>query len=167
MLDAHHPYPGVVIDRQWNVVLANRAASALTDLLPAHVKQPTLNVFRISLHPDGLAAITLNFREWAGHLLRQLRRSVQITGDARLAEVEAEVHSYPNVAELTGGPEVASWDEPPLLVPFTIRTGSAVLSMFTTLTSFGTPRDVTLDELSVELFFPADDDTDRLLHGAP
>src|SRR5436309_6248083 len=73
MLDAHDPYPGVVIDRQWNVVLANRAAGALTVGLPAELAGPPLNVYRVCLHPDGLAARTLNFAEWANYLLRQLR----------------------------------------------------------------------------------------------
>lgn len=152
MLDAHAPYPGIVIDRAWNVLLANDAALAFTEGVPAHLLEPRINVFRISLHPDGMAARTTNFAEWGTYLLRQIRRDVQLTGDPALVEIEDEVRSYPNVAGLVDQP--ATWDgEPELLVPFRMLAADGTeLSMFTTLTTFGTPRDVTLEELSVELF---------------
>lgn len=161
MLDAHDPYPGVVIDRCWNVVLANEAAQLLTSVVPEHLTDPAVNVFRVCLHPDGLAAVTVNFDEWAGYLLRQIRRTVAVTGDAELAALEREVLTYQNVAAVAGVP--MDWDDPPLLIPFVFEFGGQRLSMFTTLTTFGTPRDVTLDELSVELFYPADDATERAL----
>ena len=162
MLDAHDPYPGVVIDRQWNVVLANDAASALTAGLPAEVVEPPLNVFRMCLHPAGLAERTANFAEWAAYLLRQLRRTIVLTGDDQLAAIEQEVLAYPNVAELSRHRGSPGGDDPAILVPFDLRVDDELtLSFFTTLTTFGTPLDVTLDELSVELFFPADDVTDR------
>jgi transcriptional regulator with XRE-family HTH domain len=166
MLDAHDPYPGVVIDRQWNVLLANEAAGALTDGLPAHLLAPALNVFRVCLHPDGLARRTMNFDDWASYLLRQLRRTIQVTGDPALEALEAEVLAYPNLAHLPEPAGVSHWDDPPLLVPFQLVSGPVELSFFTTLTTFGTPRDVTLDELCVELFFPADDRTEQLLKRA-
>lgn len=165
MLDAHHPYPGVVIDRQWNVLLANSAAGALTAGLPAHLLGPPLNVYRVCLHPDGLAGRTTNFDEWSGYLLDQLRRSVQLFGDDELAALEAEVLQYPNViAALANTPAEAN-DERPVLVPLRLRMGEAgpELSLFTTLTMFGSPRDVTLEEIAVELFFPADASTDEVL----
>ncbi len=162
MLDAHDPYPGVVIDRQWNVVLANAAAGALTAALPPQLLAPTLNVYRICLHPEGLAARTLNFAEWADYLLHQLRRSIVLTGDRELEQLYDEVRSYENVAALAARPSSAA-DEPPLLVPFRMAFGDHELSLFTTLTTFGTPRDVTLDELAVELFFPADDQSEAML----
>jgi transcriptional regulator with XRE-family HTH domain len=165
MLDAHDPYPGVVIDRRWNVVLANRGAQALTAALPPELTTPTLNVYRACLHPDGLAAITLNFAEWAHTMLGQLRRSLLATADPGLDDLLSEVCAYPNVAALLDAPPVSD-DEPALLVPLVLDGGDGRrLSLFTTLTSFGTPGDVTLEELSVELFYPADDDTDRLLAG--
>ena len=162
MLDAHDPYPGVVIDRAWNVLLANHAALAFTVGVPDHLLGPQMNVFRLCLHPDGLAGRTTNFAEWATYLLRQLRRTVQLTGDAQVESIEAEVRAYPNVAALLDaglGSErpVDRDDDPPILIPFTFDHDGVEVSMFTTLTTFGTPRDITLDELSVELFFPADD----------
>lgn len=165
MLDSHNPYPGVVIDREWNVVLANVAAGALTAGVPAHVLAPQLNVFRISLHPEGLAARTVNFNDWAAYLLRQLRRSIVVTGDENLQTLEQEVLAYPNLVTLPKPSDISHWDEPPLLVPFVLDSGGTHLSFFTTLTTFGTPRDVTVDELCVELFFPADDETEAVLKG--
>ena len=163
MLDAHHPYPGVAVDRMWNVVLANQAARALTGLLPLDLLGPPVNVYRACLHPAGLASHTLNFEEWAGYLLRQLDRSIVLTGDATLEALRTEVGRYPNVAAL-GAPWDAREEGSPLLVPFRLEMGGVEFSLFTTLTSFGTPLDVTLDELAIELFFPADQSTAALLH---
>ena len=165
MLDAHDPYPGVVIDRQWNVVVANRAAQQLLVGIPAEVLAPRVNVFRVCLHPDGLAARTLNFDDWATYLLGQIRRTIVLTGDATLVELEREVLAYPGLPAAGRRPDVGEWSDPPLLVPFRLALGAAEVSLFTTLTTFGTPRDVTLDELAVELFFPADDASETILRG--
>jgi len=166
MLDAHDPYPGVVIDRQWNILLANQAALAFVAGLPTHVTQPAMNVFRVCLHPDGLATRTLNFDDWSAYLLRQMRRTIELTGDAALEALEQEILGYPNVAGAPPVTDTNESDDPPLLVPFRLAAGDTELSLFTTLTMFGTPRDVTLEELCVELFFPADDATEKLLRGA-
>ncbi|MBA3743026.1 helix-turn-helix transcriptional regulator [Sporichthya sp.] len=165
MLNAHDPYPGVVVDRAWNIVMANNAAAAITTGIPDELLGPPPNVYRISLHPDGLAKRTLNFPEWAAHLLHQLGRSVALTGDPGLAALEAEVRAYPGVEEALRD-QPSPLERVPLLVPFRLDLGNGQeLSLFTTLTTFGTPRDVTLDELAVELFYPADDESARLLGG--
>ena len=166
MLDLHDPYPGVVIDRMWNVVLANGAARALVAPLPSHVTATVLNVYRACLHPDGLAGATLNFDEWATYLLGQLDRTVTSTGDADLLALRDEVRSYPEVARLLAEPRGAEHDDASLLVPLRYASAGVDLSLFTTLTTFGTPRDITLDELAVELFFPADDATEAALRTA-
>jgi len=166
MLDAHDPYPGVAVDRSWNVLLANRAALTFVDGVPSALLQPTMNVFRLCLHPDGLASRTTNFPEWAAYLLGEIRRTIQLTGDAALQKVEDEVLAYPNVVALGERPPPSRDDGPTLLVPFSMQTPLGELSMFTTMTTFGTPQDVTLEELAVELFFPADDETDRRLRDA-
>jgi len=158
LLDAHDPYPGLVLDRAWNVVVANAAAGALVALIPEHLVGPPLNVFRVTLHPEGLAARTTNFGEWATVMLAQLRRLVAVTADPALAALEAEVTAYPNVAQLPG-----HVDEVPLLVPCRLDVGGATLSLFTTLTTFGTAQDITLEELTVELFYPADEETEAAL----
>ena len=167
LLAAHDPFPGLVLDRHWNVVLANRSAQALVALLPAHLLQPAVNVFRASLHPQGLAALTENFGEWAAYLVQTLRRSVAHHGDAAMHALAQEVLAYPQVAALAAATAPDGPAEPPLLVPCVLRLPQGRLSMFTTLTTFGTPRDITLDELCVELFYPADDATEALLRARP
>lgn len=163
MLDAHHPYPGVVIDRQWNVLVSNDAALMLLAGLPAHLLEPEVNVFRVCLHPEGLASRTTNFAEWGTYLLGQIRRSIRLTQDPELETLEAEISQYPNIEALDLRSAAGSWDDPPLLLPVEFEFEGEHLSMFTTLTTFGTPRDVTLEELCVEFFFPADDATEDLL----
>ena len=166
VLDAHDPYPGLVLDRQWNVVQANGAAQRLVALLPAHLRTPRLNIFRASLHPEGFAAHTANFDEWAGYLLEALRRAVSSSGDAELAALQQEVLAWPQVAKVAAAmrsqtPAAA----PTLLVPCVMTLPFGRLSMFSTLTTFGTPRDVTLDELCIELFYPMDAASEALLRG--
>ena len=157
LLDAHEPYPGVVLDRHWNVILANRAVMAFVDLLPVELARQPMNVFRASLHPAGLARYTVGFDAWASYLLCQLDRLVAITADPTLIAIRQEIHGYPNIVELRARLNWATPTDPPdLLVPFQLKIEGVELSMFTTLTTFGTPRNITLDELAVELFFPSD-----------
>jgi transcriptional regulator with XRE-family HTH domain len=162
MLDAHDPCPGVVIDRAWNIVAANSAAAMLTDGLPAEVLGPPLNVYRVCLHPAGLAQRTRNITEWAAYLVHQLRRTITLTADPELVDLEREIKTYPAVQALSVT-QPSPWDQPPLLVSCQLERGDQVLSLFTTLTSFGTAHDVTVDELAIELFYPADEATRRLL----
>ncbi|MBH1963251.1 MAG: helix-turn-helix transcriptional regulator [Comamonadaceae bacterium] len=152
LLDAHQPYPGLVLDRHWNVVLANPAAMALASLLPEFLRTPAINIYRASLHPEGLARYTRNLEDWAPHLLASLRRTLENSGDPQLLALEAEVLAYPGMQE-------ASCREPGehgLLIPCHLDLPMGSLSMFSTVTSFGTPQDVTLQELCIELFYPAD-----------
>ncbi len=165
LLDAHHPYPGVAIDRCWNIVAANAAAAALTAGLPGELLGPPPNVYRLCLHPKGLAARTLNFGEWSGYLLHQLRRTLALTDDPAVRALDAEVRQYMGIADAVT--RRTPPDSVPLLVPWVLDAGEGRrLSLFTTLTTFGTPRDVTLDELAVELFYPADEASADLLRGA-
>lgn len=165
LLDAHDPYPGLVVDRQWNVLLANASAQALTVLIPEDLRTPALNVYRASLHPRGLAAVTVNFDAWAPHLLETLQRSVTGTGDPALAALLDEVRAYPNVAALPAQAPETPGGAPTLLLPMVMQLPAGRVSLFTTLTTFGTPRDVTLDELCVELFYPSDEASEALLRG--
>lgn len=163
VLEGHDPYPGVVIDRYWNVVLANGGAAALLEGLPDHVAGPTPNVFRVSLHPDGLARRILNFDQWSTYLLGQLHRAALLTGDAEFEWLVEEVSGYPNLADAGEWRLKAAEADPEILVPMRLAVGAEELSLFTTLTVFGTPQDVTLAELAVELFYPADDHSQELL----
>jgi len=166
MLDSHDPYPGVVIDRAWNVVISNRAAGLLLEGLPAEILGTTVNVFRVCLHPDGLASRTRNFPEWSAYLLGQLHRTVTLTGDPALHGLVEEVSAYPNVAALDDWRRQSATDGPELLIPLRLDLDAHEVSLFTTLTTFGTPQDITLAELAVELFFPADTASDVWLRDA-
>ncbi|MDT7834055.1 helix-turn-helix transcriptional regulator [Aquabacterium sp. OR-4] len=177
LLDAHHPYPGVVLDRHWNVLLANDAARALIHLLPPALLAPPLNMLRVSLHPQGFAAATANFAEWGGYLIDELQRAVAQGADPVLVALQQELLALPNVAalraELAAHGGRAADEGPTLLLPCVMDLpldgpGSAPqrVSLFTTLTAFGTPRDITLDELAVELFYPADAASQALLRAA-
>jgi len=163
LLDSHAPYPGVVIDRLWNSALSNEPAWRMVDGLPDELIGPPTNVFRVSLHPAGLAPRTHNFVEWSAYLLGQLHRLVVLTADSELTELEREVSRYPNIVELGGWRHRQPQDEPALLIPWRLEVGEALHSYFTTLTSFGTPQDITLSELAVELFYPADPVTEAAL----
>ena len=162
VLDSHDPYPGVVLDRRWDVVLANAAAIRLVSVLPPALCDP-VNVFRAGLHPDGLAGFTTNFADWGAYLVHQLHRLVVLSDDDELRALEAEVREYPTVQALTTSTGWRDWNETPLLVRCELELGGVPLALFTTLTTFGTPRDITLDELAIELFYPADDATEVAL----
>lgn len=159
LLAAHQPYPGVVVDRGWNVVLANPAALRLVALLPEELTAPPVNIFRACLHPDGLSTLTANFERWARYLLDTLHRAAALSGDPTVAELEREILAYPNIVALVASPPTFEPDEPDLLIPFELQLGTQRLSLFTTITTFGTPCDITLDDVAVELFFPADQTT--------
>jgi len=161
LLDVHDPWPGVALDRQWNVVLANAAAHRLAARLPPFLRAPQLNMFRAGLHPQGFAGLTLNFEEWGRYLLGELQRLADSGFDAAAAALLAEVAAYPNVHALP--PAAAA--KAGVLVPCVLEVDGARLSLFTTLAVFGSPRDVTLAELTVELFYPADEATAAALRG--
>lgn len=163
LLNAHDPYPGLALDRSGNVVLANAAARRFTALLPPELTQPTLNMYRASLHPQGFAAFTSNFGDWARHLLSELGWLRASTGDAALAALADEVAAYPNVAALLAADATPPRSQPALLLSCVFALGDQRLSLFTTRAAIGAPYDVTLAELTVELFYPADEATERAL----
>ena len=166
LLNRHSPYPGAVLDRHWNVVLANPAANRMTQHVPPELLGPPTNVFRICLHPDGLARYTLNFGELAGFLLEQLRRLRDQTRDDEVEHLAKELVTYPNLAALDRSRQTPHNGEPLLLVPWQLDIDGVRQSHLITLTKFATPQDITLDELTIELFYPADDATDAALRKA-
>lgn len=160
ILDGHEPYPAVLVDRYWNVLSMNRAAALLAGGAAPELLGPTANVYRLSLHPDGLAPRIVNLAEFAAHLLRQLRHDVEVSADPDLAALLHEVEDYPDVRGLGPTPVPPLGD---VVVPMRLRHPTGELALFTTITTFGTPVDVTVSELALELFFPADPATaDRL-----
>lgn len=161
VLDAHDPYPGIALDRHWNIVIANAGAQRLLRVLPAELSQPMPNVFRLALHPRGIAAFTVNFGEWGRHMLRELQRLADASLDNEVAALLDEVRAYPNVQALLAAPAPPPAHE--LLLPCVLELHGQRLSLFTTLATFGSPRDLTLAELTVELFYPADAATEAVL----
>ncbi|WP_281917004.1 helix-turn-helix domain-containing protein [Nocardia sputorum] len=166
MLTAHQPYPAVVIDRLWNVVVGNAAMSVLMDGVPEHVRAPRPNVYRLVLHPDGLSARLANLAQVRGLFLERLGRQVGASGDAELAALYEEVSAYPHPAGAGGSEAEAGAPPSPFEVPIRIRTPVGELSMFSTMATFGAPADVTLSELAIELFYPLDDFTAAALREA-
>lgn len=172
LVAGHQPFPAIVVDRHHDLVTANETALGL---LTAGVRDdllaPPVNALRVSLHPEGLAPRIVNFPVWAGHLVDGLRREVDLTADPVLAELLDEVTSYPGVS--TAGVDVDDVAGR-LFVPFVLRGPDGhELSFFSTIATFGTALDITVEELSIESFFPADESTatalgvDRTASGAP
>lgn len=161
-LAAHEPYPAVVVDRHWNMVAANRAVAVLTEGVTPWLLEPPANALRATLHPDGMAPHILNLGEWSRHLLARLRREAEATGDEALRELHDELAAYPGVVS-----ESEPGDEDPgkIVLPLQLRSGGRGLTLFSTVTTFGTPLDITLSELAIEAFYPADDETAAVLLG--
>ena len=156
VLAGHEPYPALAIDRHWTLAASNRAVAPLLAGIDPSLLQPPVNVLRLSLHPLGLAPRIVNFAEWRGHLLARLRRQVELTADPAVAELMSELSGY---APPGGGAHARPLPERAyggVVVPFQIDAGGVTLSFISTTTVFGTPVDVTLSELAIESFFPAD-----------
>ena len=164
LLAAHEPFPAIAIDRHWTLVAGNRAATLLmTGVEEEEVLQPPVNVLRLSLHPRGLAPRIDNLSEWRTHVLGRLRRQVEASADPVLAALLTELSewSYPSAS-----PGSATNDYAGVLVPLRLVTDTGVLSFFSTTTIFGTPVDITLSEIALESFFPADAATAQALRRA-
>ncbi len=162
ILGGHEPYPAVIVDRHWDLVTANGAAlTVFTAGVAPELLEPPINVYRLGLHPDGVAPRVRNMAEYSAHLLTRLQREVALTRDAELAALLEEVRGYPGVTEPT-----SSVVDPAtmLFLPMEL-TGpdGEELSFFSTLATFGTALDITIAELSIEAFFPADEQTARAL----
>lgn len=153
---SRRPRGPIVVDRCWNVLAGNRAMPVLMDGIPSSVLEPHPNVYRLALHPDGLASRLVNFGELRNLFLERLLRQVHATGDPELRALFEEVSRYPGPAgeesSEPGGPGSS-----PIRVPLRIRTPQGELSMFSTMATFGAPADVTLSELAIELFYPLDE----------
>ncbi|MGI8711937.1 MAG: helix-turn-helix domain-containing protein [Solirubrobacteraceae bacterium] len=155
LLEAHHPYPAVVIDSHWGLVSTNDAITLLTDGVAPHLLEPPANVLRLSLHPDGMAPRITNLAQWRSHLLARLHRESVISGDPALAALHEELASYPGQGpDPSHAPTTAD-----IAVPLRVRVGETELSFISTVTTFGTATDITVSELSIESFFPADTTT--------
>ncbi|MGO4738008.1 helix-turn-helix domain-containing protein [Bosea sp. 2KB_26] len=158
VLKGHEPYPAVAVDRHWTLLAANAAVTPLLGLVAdAELLRPPVNVLRLSLHRGGLAPFIVNLAEWRSHLIARLRQQIRATADPILADLLVELLTYPAPLQPVRkghapDPEV----EAAIVVPMQLKVGDQVLSLISTTTVFGTPVDITLSELALETFFPAD-----------
>ena len=160
VLDGHEPYPAAVVNRWWELVDANAGIALFTGGASPELLAPPVNVLRLSLHPDGMAPRIANLPEWRAHLLARLHRQAEATGDPRLFSLYSELEAYP-------GGQGDQGAQPPLptdvVVPLRYRTAQAELSFLSITAVIGTPMDVTVEELAIESFYPADPQTAKAL----
>lgn len=151
VLKGYSPFPALAVDRHWSLLAANDAASALLADIEGHLLEPPINVLRVSLHPGGLASRIENLAEWREHILARLGQQARVSSDPVLSRLYEELTAYP-APHTTDGPS----DPDGVAVPLRLRSESGVLSFLSTTTVFGTPVDITLWELAIEAFLPAD-----------
>ena len=158
VLTGHEPFPALAIDRHWTLVDANAGVARLMAGADEGLLRPPINVLRLSLHPKGLASRIVNFAEWRAHLLARLHRQIGLTADPVLADLLRELSAYPKPA--TARPSRPARDHyAGIVVPLQLMAGPLTLTLFSTTTIFGTPVDITLSEIAIEAFFPADTPT--------
>lgn len=165
VLKGHEPFPAIAVDRHWTLLAANRAVAPLLDDIKPELLAPPMNVLRASLHPDGLAPRIVNLAQWRAHIFARLHQQIEISADPVLITLLEELIAYPapeHPARGNGG-EIAN----AFVVPLRLATPTGVLSFISTTTVFGTPIDVTLSELALESFFPADAATAAALRQLP
>jgi transcriptional regulator with XRE-family HTH domain len=159
VLRGHEPYPALVVDRHWGLVAANAAVALLISGVAEHLTQPPVNVLRLSLHPEGMAPRILNLGEWRAHLLDRLGRQAVVSGDPALFALHEELATYPGGE----GGHAPDLEAGAIAVPLRLRVDGGELAFISTATTFGTATDVTVSELAIESFFPADAATARAL----
>ncbi|MGA9582640.1 MAG: helix-turn-helix transcriptional regulator [Allosphingosinicella sp.] len=158
VLAAYEPYPALAVDLHWNLVAANAGIGPfLADVAPA-LLEPPLNVLRLSLHPEGLATRIENLAQWRSYVFRRLEEQIDVSADPVLSALLDELRAYPGG---TGGPGESNG----VAILLKVRQGPHLLSFLTMTTVFGTPIDITLSELAIEAFLPADAGTAELLRG--
>lgn len=164
VLKGHEPYPALAVDRHWTLLAHNAAVPPLLAGADASLLAPPVNVLRLSLHPKGLAPRIENLGEWRAHILARLHQQIDATADAVLVKLMDELAAYPVPAAARHkgnvNPEYAG-----VVVPLRLRVEAGTLSLFSTTTIFGTPVDITLSELAIESFFPADAASADMLRG--
>jgi transcriptional regulator with XRE-family HTH domain len=154
VLAGHEPFPALAVDRHWNLLASNRAVAPFLECLPPALLAPPVNVLRLSLHPEGIAKRILNRDEWRAHVIARLRRQVDVSADPVLAELLRELHAYVAPDDPVPAPPADAYAG--VVVPLRLATPSGPLAFISTTTIFGTAVDITLAELALETFFPAD-----------
>ncbi|WP_027342252.1 helix-turn-helix domain-containing protein [Hamadaea tsunoensis] len=150
LLRAHEPFPALVVDRAWNIVLANRALDAFLAGVAPDLLRPPVNLVRLGFDERGLAGHIVNLSEVRSVLRTRMARQLARAPSPELVALYEEFLAS-GEATAPGAAEVA--------VPMIFRFGGRELRLFSTTTSFGTPMDITLDEVSIESYYPMDDET--------
>ena len=150
--------PALAVNRHWHLVDANAGVMRLMAGADESLLRQPINVLRLSLHPKGLAPRIANLAEWRAHLLARLHRQIELTADPVLSDLLRELSSYPKPTA-TRPPRPARDYHSEIVVPLQLIAGSQTLTLFSTTTIFGTPVDITLSEIAIEAFFPADTET--------
>lgn len=163
ILQGHMPYPAIAVDSHWTLLQANPIAQALMGSVHPSLLQGPVNVLRVSLHPQGFAPQIVNLADWRAHLLARLHQQIEASGDAVLSALLQELRQYPLPSPDAAPQPHADDDLGGVAVPLRLRTPFGVLSFISTTTVFGTPIDITLSELALETFFPADEATQQAL----
>jgi transcriptional regulator with XRE-family HTH domain len=163
VLDGHKPYPAHAVDRYWTLVASNHLARPLLAGVAPELLEPPINVLRLSLHPRGLAPQITNLGQWRAHILHRLRQQVESSADPMLDAFLTELAGYATPDDEGADEPLRDLYESGIVVPLRLRTAWGMLALFSTITIFGTPVDVTLSELAIEAFFPADEATGEIL----
>src|SRR5215468_10752327 len=159
VLSGHEPYPAVIISRWWDMVDSNQATAMLTEGCASWLLEPPANVLRLSLHPEGMAPRIANLGQWRAHLLSQLRHRARALADDRLTELYLELAGYPGGTDERVPPDG-------VVLPLRYRRGAQELALFSIHAVVGTATDVTVEELAIESFYPADAATADALRAA-
>lgn len=160
VLAGHEPYPALAVDRAWNLVSANAALPVLLAGVAPELLEPPVNVLRVALDPRGIAPRIANFAEWRAHLLARLCAQIDASGDPALVALEEELRALPHPRSSGPAPRA---DTQAIAVPLALDLPQGRLSLISTTTVFGTPVDLTLSELAIEAFFPADRESAAML----
>jgi transcriptional regulator with XRE-family HTH domain len=159
IIEHQEPYPAFVLNRRWDVLMANRAAVRVTTFLLGRVGHA--NMLRQFFDPNDMRSVVVNWNEVAGDLIRHLHDEIAAApSDEKARALRDEILSYPGVPARWHTREVGT--QPPPLLTVEMRKGERALRFFSTITTFGTAHDVTLDEIRIECTFPADAETAAL-----
>lgn len=163
MLAQQEPFPAIVVDRHWNLLRANRGAGYLTEFLngvsPAPVSAQPVNIAEWLMSPR-LRPVLVNWQEVAIQFLRGVQTDAATDGTQQTADLLQRLLAYPGVPDLSQVPTIEEPPAPVLAMHF--QKGETALRLFTTITTLGTPQDVTVQELRIECFFPTDEATSQI-----
>lgn len=164
ILKGHEPFPALAVDRHWRMVAANKTVPLLLEEVAPELLAPPVNVLRLSLHPHGLAQKIVNLHEWREHILARLKKQADDTADFGLEELLKELSAYQTPRKRS---EKSSEIQANIIVPLRLESKFGTLSFISTTTVFGTPVDVTVSEIALETFFPADEATAEIFRKIP